>query len=263
METIQFTTSQNEENVSDEMMKTIEVYTESQDEFPVDFDEFWQWCGYARKDNAKRVLEKNFTEDVDFNLRRIAEVQKEGKREVKRPTNKIMLTNDCAKAFAMLAQTPKGREVRRYFIECEKQLKALSIEAHQRIKYLEELNFEMLLLKEEIVTMKAEKVRGKESEEPTTYLHDVSTYRTTTYPACPNYRKALTNHIQRYSSSSRRSAQTLYNQLYRKFNDQYQIDLYAEVELEEITVIEWLEEKGLIMYAYVLATQIFRLDAEC
>ena len=109
METIQITPSQNKDSVSDEMMKTIEFYTESQDEFPVDFDEFWQWCGYARKDNAKRVLEKNFTEDVDFNLRQVAEVQKEGNREVKRPTNKIRLTNDCAKAFAMLAETSKGR----------------------------------------------------------------------------------------------------------------------------------------------------------
>ncbi|EAY29938.1 AntB [Microscilla marina ATCC 23134] len=31
---------------------------------------------------------------------------------------------ECAKAFTMLAQTDKGREVRKHFIECEKKYNA-------------------------------------------------------------------------------------------------------------------------------------------
>lgn len=255
METNQIATSQNKDQVSDEMMKTIEIYTESQDEFPVDFDQFWQWCGFARKDNAKRVLEKNFTQLADYQVfRSKAENPKGG-----RPSQIILLSVECAKAFAMLAETSKGREVRRYFIDCEKQLKALSVEAHQRIEYLEELNFEMLLLKEEIMTMKAEQVRGKESEERVLHLPDMMPEKTH-YPAYPNYRKALTNYIEKYAEWSNQTAQSLYNKLYRQFNAQYQIDLYAEAEKEELTMIEWLEEEGWVMHAHTLATQMFRFN---
>ena len=34
-----------------------------------------------------------------------------------------MLTTDCAKHLAMSAQTVKGKEVRKYFIQCEKELR--------------------------------------------------------------------------------------------------------------------------------------------
>ena len=254
METIQFTPSQ----VSDEMMKTIELYTESQDEFPVDFNQFWQWCGYTRKSNAKRVLEKNFSQLIDYQVLLKNEQNPKGGR----PAQTILLSVECAKAFAMMAETSKGREVRKYFINCEKQLKAAYEKVLPRVEYLEELMFEMCVFKEEMMVEKGKAKKEENTlEKRMSYLPDITMYRTTTYPAYPNYRKALTDHIQRYTSLSQRSAQTLYNQLYRKFNDQYQIDLYAEVELEELTVIEWLEEKGLIRHAYVLATQIFRLDA--
>ncbi|EAY26076.1 hypothetical protein M23134_06425 [Microscilla marina ATCC 23134] len=43
-------------------------YLQSGQGFPVNFQVFWQWCGSARKDNAKRVLEKNFTQGVDYQV---------------------------------------------------------------------------------------------------------------------------------------------------------------------------------------------------
>ena len=94
--------------------------------FPVDFDAFWQWCGYSTKQKAEQMLQKNFTQEVDFNFNREVKVQKEGKQQVTRKIKSYQLTIDCAKSFAMLAQTEKGREVRLYFLECEKRLKALT-----------------------------------------------------------------------------------------------------------------------------------------
>ncbi len=91
-------------------------------EFCVDFEQLIQWLNYTRKDTAKKTLERNFIFQKDFNLRHMAEVQIEGKRTVNRPKEVILLTIECAKSFAMLAQTEKGKQVRNYFLQCEKEL---------------------------------------------------------------------------------------------------------------------------------------------
>ena len=41
-------------------------------DFVVDFEFVWKWCGFTRKSDAKRVLEKHFVIDIDFLLRSIA-----------------------------------------------------------------------------------------------------------------------------------------------------------------------------------------------
>jgi len=92
-------------------------------QYPVDFNDAWEWVGYSRKDVALEMLKANFVDVEDFNLRNIVEVQIEGTRKVKRPMTAITLTSDCFKEFCMMAGTDKGREVRRYFIAAEKRLR--------------------------------------------------------------------------------------------------------------------------------------------
>ena len=41
---------------------------DSKKDFVIDFDNAWKWCGFSRKDPAKRVLEKNFTIDIDYKV---------------------------------------------------------------------------------------------------------------------------------------------------------------------------------------------------
>ena len=41
---------------------------ESEKEFPIDFDDAWQWIGYSRKDAAKLLLEFAFDKDFDFSI---------------------------------------------------------------------------------------------------------------------------------------------------------------------------------------------------
>lgn len=98
------------------------VLLDSPEPFPVDFDKAWQWLGYSRKDVAKRKLEADFVEGTDFLLRNKVE-QKEGSGG--HNEQKIKLTIDCFKSFGMMAGTEMGKQVRQYFLECEKELKHL------------------------------------------------------------------------------------------------------------------------------------------
>ena len=39
---------------------------DQKNDFVVDLQNVWKWCGFSRIDHAKVVLKKNFTKDVDF-----------------------------------------------------------------------------------------------------------------------------------------------------------------------------------------------------
>jgi phage anti-repressor protein len=91
---------------------------QSTDPFPVDFDRGWQWIGYKRKDTAKDALTANFEKGVDYAISFSSQNRKTSRGG--RPKEIISLTVDAFKAFCMMAGTEKGKEVRRYFIECER-----------------------------------------------------------------------------------------------------------------------------------------------
>lgn len=96
----------------------------STEQFPVNFDDAWQWLEYTRKDNAKRALEKNFVEGEDYHILNLEDVVKRPQGGGTQPLD-IFLTVNCFKELGMMAGTEKGREVRRYFIRCEQTLKEL------------------------------------------------------------------------------------------------------------------------------------------
>lgn len=93
----------------------------STDPFPVEFDAAWQWLGYQRKDYAKETLVRNFERGLDYTSEFSGLNRKTP--EGGRPSESIYLTIDCFKSFCMMAGTEKGKEVRNYFLECERQLK--------------------------------------------------------------------------------------------------------------------------------------------
>ena len=114
---------------------TVLVLLESSDRFPVDFDAAWQWLGYHRKDAAKEKLTRNFERDFDYSAIWRSVAHSSGFTASK--TEVIMLSIDCFKQLGMMAGTEKGKQVRRYFLECERQLKETLVDDSIMLKVLE------------------------------------------------------------------------------------------------------------------------------
>ena len=78
----------------------------------------WEWMGYSRKDSATRSLSK-LIEGVDFLLHNSVG-QTAGRGGHNREA--VLFSRDGFKQWGMLAGTDRGRQIRLYFIECEKRL---------------------------------------------------------------------------------------------------------------------------------------------
>lgn len=98
---------------------------QSSEEFPVDFDDAWQWLGYSRKEKALQTMKNNFEEGLDFSTKGW-KTSSGG-----RPSQLIVLTIDCFKSLGMMAGTEQGKAIRKYFLECERIAKA-SIKQNNR-----------------------------------------------------------------------------------------------------------------------------------
>lgn len=140
--------------------------------FAVDFDELWQWCGYSSKHKAKEQLTKNFDKDLDYSeaFTRMGEsVNHAGlspqEKAAATRTIKYYTTPDCAKEFGMLARTEQGRTVRRYFIQAEKELRAIQKTQKLPQTYLEALK-ELVDSEEkrQLAEEKAKQTQGKLNE---------------------------------------------------------------------------------------------------
>jgi anti-repressor protein len=107
-------------NLSFFIQSQIKATVKSDQEFAVPFDDAWQWLQYSRKDSCKRLLVSNFEKNIDYLVFHNNEENLSGGR----PSEEIYLSKDCLKQLAMLSGTSKGKEVRLYFIECERELKA-------------------------------------------------------------------------------------------------------------------------------------------
>jgi phage anti-repressor protein len=123
----------------------------SQEEFPVDFDKAWVWLGYTSKQRAKDKLTRNFQKGLDWVFSHVVLNSAEQGSQGGRPRENIGLTLDCFKCLAMMAGTQRGREIRQYFLDCEKQLKAFRTEKPETtqvcaIAYLTDAEVSSLLI---------------------------------------------------------------------------------------------------------------------
>lgn len=115
-----------ERKMSDLSFELVFEMVNSEQEFPVSLDDAWQWIGYSRKESAKDRLVKHFDEGVDYVVTApsfTGAVAISGFQAANKET--ILMSVDTFKQLAMMAGTQKGKEVRRYFLNCEKQLKEL------------------------------------------------------------------------------------------------------------------------------------------
>jgi phage anti-repressor protein len=132
----------------------------STDAFPVDFDDAWEWLGYTRKSSAKKKLTTNFEEGTDYCTKwcKRPDTSASGFS----PYEEIRLTVECFKELGMLAQTEKGKLVRKYYLQCERVVKtpktALEL-AREQVKLLEQLE----LQSEQIKLLEADNLRQSEA----------------------------------------------------------------------------------------------------
>ncbi|MEG4302397.1 hypothetical protein [Microcoleus sp. D3_18a_C4] len=104
-------------------------FLDSTEQFPVAFDRAWVWLGFATKASAKRKL-ACLLDTVDFSTTWL-------KTSNGRPSEQIMLTVDAFKSLGMMAGTDQGRQIRKYFLDCERAVKTIVPQQNDRIKELE------------------------------------------------------------------------------------------------------------------------------
>ncbi|EAI4900062.1 TPA: antA/AntB antirepressor family protein [Campylobacter jejuni] len=85
----------------------------------------------------RRILHYNFIENQDYIIEL---VYTKG-----RPRKEYYITLDMAKELCMVENNEKGRQARRYFIECEKRLKNLEAEQMQKLAFHQSLGYKSQL----------------------------------------------------------------------------------------------------------------------
>ncbi|ECL3537005.1 TPA: antA/AntB antirepressor family protein [Campylobacter jejuni] len=85
----------------------------------------------------RRILSYNFIENQDYIIEL---VYTKG-----RPRKEYYVTLDMAKELCMVENNEKGRQARRYFIECEKRLKNLEQEQMQKLAFRQSLGYKSQL----------------------------------------------------------------------------------------------------------------------
>ena len=111
---------------------------DSEEQFPVDLEDAAIWLGYSRKDSAVDSLKSYFEEGVDFST------SNRKTSQGGRPSHSYYLTVNCFKELGMLCKTEQGKQIRKYFLECEKvakQVTSISPDLTQALlKMQEQLN---------------------------------------------------------------------------------------------------------------------------
>jgi len=101
---------------------------DSTEEFPINLSEVWEWLGFNQKSDAVDSLKaQNFLEGIEYGVLRNQSVGSQGGR----PLTEYCLTVDCFKLWAMSVRTERGKEVRRYYLQMEKEWKLLKSQQPQ------------------------------------------------------------------------------------------------------------------------------------
>jgi anti-repressor protein len=93
--------------------------------------------GYAKKQNAKNKLLNNFEQNIDYTLTHVRVNSTQQGFKGGRPSEDIRLTIDCFKSLGMMAGTEQGKEIRKYFLNCERVVKEVIPAQVDRIRELE------------------------------------------------------------------------------------------------------------------------------
>ena len=119
-------------------------------DFFIDFEDVWKWCGFSRKDHAKRILEKHFTEDTDYKIT----LPKLGERKNEGGFNKekITLSIRTFKKYCLKSNTEKSNEIHDYYIKLEEILQDVLLEQTDELRL-------QLEQKEAVIDFKSNRIK--------------------------------------------------------------------------------------------------------
>jgi phage anti-repressor protein len=206
---------------------------DSHEPFPVDFDRAWKWLGFSRKNNAKQsLLDCGFIEGIDLLINQHLEEPTVTGWVNPKPKEEIWLTIDCFKTWGMMANTEQGKQVRKYFLQCEKVAKQKAAELLDRDRKLyDELNS----IKQTLADIKQGQVA---------------------LPAVPEMTRAaqvkelVGNYVDRIGAEYGKT----WTMLYRKFG---LLHNWHPNPKSKKTKLAQIEEAGLIEELYQLALKLF------
>ena len=132
--------------------------------FPVDLDIAWQLAGYKKKQDGVISVQNNLIEGVDFLRTTVKNPSGKG-----RSITQIKMSCDGLKQFCLLARTDQGRQIRKYFIECEKKWKLTQqifpqvAQSIEDIRLDKQIELEKLRLANKEIDDSMLKIHGKET----------------------------------------------------------------------------------------------------
>ncbi|ECQ5126114.1 phage antirepressor Ant [Campylobacter coli] len=115
-------------------------HTELQGTFPANVENLFCYLEVNSKfaDWIKnRINQYDFIENQDYIIKEVF--------TGRRPRKEYYVTLDMAKELCMVENNEKGRQARRYFIECEKRLKNLEQEKMQKLAFRQSLGYKSQL----------------------------------------------------------------------------------------------------------------------
>jgi phage anti-repressor protein len=122
----------------------------SKTDFVIDLEDIWKSIGFSRKNDCKKVLTKNFTQDTDYKIIATAVAVKPtsvvGPKNLGgRPKEQILMTIDTFKMLCLISKTDKGKEIRSYFIKLEETFQEVINEESNELKLQLTTNKQLLL----------------------------------------------------------------------------------------------------------------------
>ena len=149
-------------------------------DFVIDFEDVWKWCGFSRKDHAKRILDKHFIIDIDYKVEMFtpqigvakpappiggAGIKKLGGSGLNK--EKITLNIRTFKKYCLKSNTDKSNEIHNYYIKLEEILHETLLEQTDELRLQLEQKHNELLEKESTLEIQKEEIKqiSKEKED--------------------------------------------------------------------------------------------------
>ncbi len=141
-------------------------------DYVVELGKIYEWLGFTRLDNAKRVLIKHFKEDEDYKINyqcllRVEETPQIGLKD----KEKIMMNVNCFKKLCLKAQTEEADKIHDYYVKLENIVFQHTINEMKNLKNeISEKNEKMIELQEELKIVSTIK-----EKHPIVYIYNTDT----------------------------------------------------------------------------------------